>query len=293
MIYSSDTRGVIHISNPSSDTKIMKERRTHNTKIRHEDVAFIKEVKGYYLQYGRHTLQWRKKISPYRILVSEVMLQQTQVSRVLPKFQLWMKHYPTLSALATSNLRDVLILWQGLGYQRRAKALLSIAKEVNVLPKKFDELLLLPGIGKYTASALCAFAYNEFSHPVLETNIRTVLIEFFHKGEESIHDRVLYDDLTRLEKYKEVQTLGARQFYYALMDYGAYLKSQKISHNKKSVHHAVQTHYKGSLRELRAKTLFAITHNDGLPVDERLEEVLKLLLKEEFIKKADKKYFIL
>jgi A/G-specific adenine glycosylase len=256
------------------------------------DKEFIKEVSLYYSTTGRHSLLWRKKITPYRILVSEIMLQQTQVKRVLPKFAIWMEQYPTLGTLRTSDLQSVLILWQGLGYQRRAKALLAIAKEYTTLPKTFDELIHLPGIGRYTASAICAFAYNTFSHPVLETNIRTVLIEYFHQGEESIQDGVLYDDLSRLEKNKEVVEMGARHWYYALMDFGAYLKEQNISHNTKSAHHAVASPYKGSLRALRAETLFAIAHKKTLPKDERVSLVIAALLKERFIEVSKKGYAI-
>ncbi len=247
------------------------------------DKELLKDVISYYEKYGRHGLVWRKKINPYRILVSEVMLQQTQVSRVLPKFEEWMRRFPTLEALHQASLQDVLVLWQGLGYQRRVKALLMIAKEVKRLPRSCEELLKLPGIGPYTASAICAFAYDTFAYPVLETNIRTVLIEYFHLGEDEIHDGVLYDDIDRLVTYKQVRELGARHFYYALMDYGAYLKSQKVSHNKKSVHNNVQSLYKGSFRELRAKVLFAITHKEPLPNDIRQEEVLKKLIQEKYI----------
>lgn len=268
----------------------MSVMKNETTKDVYED--FIDDITHYYEASGRHNLVWRKKITPYKVLVSEIMLQQTQVSRVLPKFEAWIKQYPTLSALAKSNLRDVLILWQGLGYQRRAKALLAIAKETSRLPKPYDELLGLPGIGPYTASAICAFAYDTFTHPVLETNIRTSLIEYFHQGETAVNDGVLYDDLNRLVSYKKVQVMGARHFYYALMDFGAYLKSQKISHNKKSVHHVVQSAYKGSFRELRAKVLFAITHKEILPIDERLEEALTELVKEGFIIKKSVGYSV-
>ena len=257
-----------------------------------EDKSFITEVVKHYRKHGRHDLEWRKKLTPYRVLVSEVMLQQTQVSRVLPKFISWMKQYPSLRALSESNLRDVLLLWQGLGYQRRAKALLSLAKEYTKIPTTFSELLTLPGIGRYTASALCAFAYDTFQHPVLETNIRTALIEYFHQGEMSIHDGALYDDLFRLEKSRAVQKLGARTWYYALMDFGAHLKTSSISHNRKSAHHAIQPPYKGSLRELRAKTLFAITRKKVLPKDKRLAIVLGQLEKENYITKNKSTYML-
>ena len=265
---------------------LRKRKKVENS----EDTLFITIVIDHYHRYGRHDLVWRKKISPYTILVSEIMLQQTQVSRVLPKFILWMKCYPTLKALGTGTLHGVLVLWQGLGYQRRAKALLSIAKEYSILPRSYVDLLGLSGIGTYTASAICAFAYNQFAHPVLETNIRTALIEYFHLNETAVHDGVLYDDLSRIEGSKKVQSLGARQWYYALMDYGAYLKASKISHNRKSAHHMIQSTFKGSLRELRAKTLFAITHNKNLPIDERLETVLFQLEKEGYVTKNKSRY---
>ena len=260
-----------------------KEMREETTSKVTEDKACINEILAYYKVSGRHTLVWRKNITAYRILVSEIMLQQTQVERVIPKFEMWMKRFPTLTKLRESQLEEVLILWQGLGYQRRAKALLTIAKEHTKLPKDFDELLKLSGVGTYTASAISAFAYDRFSHPVLETNIRTVLIEYFHQGELEVHDGMLYDDLARLETYKEVKDSGARVWYYALMDFGAHLKRQKISHNKKSAHYVKQTPYKGSLRELRAKTLFAITHKKDLPQDERITTVLSTLVREEYI----------
>jgi A/G-specific adenine glycosylase len=255
-----------------------------------EYVLFVLQVLEHYRDFGRHDLVWRKKITPYRILVSEIMLQQTQVMRVLPKFETWMEKFPSLKALALSDFKEVLVLWQGLGYQRRVKSLLVIAKENNTLPKSFDELCKLPGIGPYTASAICAFAYDTFSYPVLETNIRTALIDYFHQGEESVHDGVLYDDLTKLEACEEVKVLGARYWYYALMDFGAYLKSKGVSHNKKSAHYVVQSVYKGSHRELRAKTLFAIAHERALPQDRRLEDVLKELCKEGYISKSGSTY---
>lgn len=256
------------------------------------DKNCVEDILEYYKRSGRHSLPWRHKITPYRILVSEIMLQQTQVSRVLPKFEAWMKQYPTLTALKNADLKEVLILWQGLGYQRRAKALLTIAKNNTSLPKKFHDLLLLSGVGTYTASAISAFAYNQFAHPVLETNIRTVLIEYFHQGEEHVHDGRLYDDLSRLEKNKKVEALGAREWYYAIMDYGAHLKTRKISHNSKSTHYKKQTPYKGSLRELRAATLFAVLHKRSLPADDRLPTVLEQLCKEGYLTKKRGQYSV-
>lgn len=263
-----------------------KNKRTEDEEI------FIHDVLIHYRKSGRHDLPWRKNINAYRVLVSEIMLQQTQVSRVLQKYETWMKYYPSISSLAKSSLRNVLLLWQGLGYQRRAKALLAIAQQEKQIPKTFDGLMRLPGIGTYTASAVSAFAYNQFTHPVLETNIRTALIEYFHQGEQQVHDRVLYDDLTRLELHHEVISVGARVWYYALMDFGAYLKCKRISHNTKSVHYIKQSPYKGSFRELRAKVLFAITRREELPVDDRCTLALEVLIREGYIKKQKRNYVL-
>lgn len=257
-----------------------------------KDKYFIKAVLAHYKKFGRHDLSWRKNITPYRVLVSEIMLQQTGVPRVLPKFAMWMKTYPTLSALSKASLTDVLKLWQGLGYQRRAKALLDIAKTTKKLPSDYRGLLALKNIGPYTASAIIAFAYDTFPEYLLETNIRTALIEAFHQGETKVHDGRLYDDLSRLTKNKVVQKAGARTWYFALMDYGAHLKSLKISHNEKSAHYTKQSPYKGSVRQLRAKTLFAIAHKEKLPIDERLNEVLDQLVKEKYIVRKEKGFII-
>jgi A/G-specific adenine glycosylase len=256
------------------------------------DTAFIKRIISHYERFGRHDLVWRKKINSYRILVSEIMLQQTQVARVVPKFIEWMRVYPNLETLGKAQFSAILRLWQGLGYQRRAKALYDIAKATKTLPRDYQGLVGLPGVGPYTASAILAFAYDIFPEYLLETNIRTALIEAFHQGETKIHDGVLYDDLARLTKNKIVQKLGARHFYYALMDYGAYLKSQNISHNEKSATHAKQSPYKGSVRELRAKIVFAVAHDEKLPLDDRTPEVLEKLIAEGYILKKGRKFVI-
>ena len=261
-------------------------------KLTNKDTKFIRMILNFYTKHGRHDLMWRKNITPYRILVSEIMLQQTQVSRVLPKFAIWMKRYPTLTALRKATLQDVLIIWQGLGYQRRAKALFTIAQENNILPKTFEKVIELPGVGNYTASAVLAFGYNEFSNPMIETNIRTALIEEYYKCGENISDSMLQNDLIRLTSSDTVQKVGARVWYYALMDYGAHLKENKISHNTKSKHNVVAIKYKGSSRELRAKILFAIVHKNELPEDDRTQSLVQKLIDEKFITKKGKKFLV-
>lgn len=255
---------------------------------------FIAIIVEYYLAHGRHNLPWRSNSTPYSILVSEIMLQQTQVARVTKKFSSWMLVYPTLEALSNASLKEVLLLWQGLGYQRRAKALLRIAETSTVVPVTFNELRELPGVGEYTASAVSVFSSNLFSHPVLETNIRTVLFHFFFKeSKEKISDKELMDLLFDLEKKKEVVSLGARDWYYALMDYGAYLKEQGFSYNSKSSGYRKQSSFKGSSRELRAKILFAVAHGEKIPNDERSAPILQSLIKEGFIQEQGKGVYVM
>jgi A/G-specific adenine glycosylase len=263
-------------------------KKMKRSEIRHDKKykAFTKDVLGWYTSYGRHDLPWRKSITPYKILVSEIMLQQTQVSRVISKYELWIKMYPTLEKLSHATLKDVLSLWKGLGYQRRAKALLAIAGKVRILPRSHEELKKLPGIGEYTASAIEAFAYNQETY-VLETNIRTALIEAFHKDKKLVDDTLLNEDLKKILPLA-LKEVSVREWYWALMDYGAHLKKKGTSHNAKVKGYTKQTPYEGSLRKLRAEVLFAIAYNEGFPNDERLSSVLSSLKKEGFIRGSTK-----
>ncbi len=146
--------------------------------------CFRKKINNHYDQNGRD-LPWRRTRNPYRILVSEIMLQQTQVERVIEKYAVFIKTFPDFPSLAEAPLHTLLTVWQGLGYNRRALALRACAQKVvaehqGKLPKEPEKLLALPGIGKYTAGAVAAFAFNE---PIvfMDTNIRRVYIhEFFH-----------------------------------------------------------------------------------------------------------------
>ncbi len=186
-----------------------------------KEKVFAKVVRTYYKQHGRHILPWRKTKNPYRIFVSEIMLQQTQVDRVIPKYKAFLKLFPSLVALADASLGEVLRAWQGLGYNRRAKMLHSCAKEImesytGKFPKDQKTLLSLPGIGPYTASAVMAFAYNE---PVvlIETNVRTVFIHHFFSDQTDVTDTEILALVDRTLDRK-----NPREWYYALMDYGSY-----------------------------------------------------------------------
>jgi len=122
--------------------------------------AFRTTVWNHYRRHGRHTLPWRTTTNPYRILVSEVMLQQTQVERVIPYYKTFLRAFPTVQTLAQAPLSRVLTLWQGLGYNRRAKMLHEAAKQVVAqyggrMPHDAEALETLRGVGPYTARAVC------------------------------------------------------------------------------------------------------------------------------------------
>ncbi len=211
--------------------------------------AFRRTVKSYYKKQGRHDLPWRHTTDPYHILVSEVMLQQTQVDRVRPKYELFIKTYPNVQELAKAPLGAVLRLWVGLGYNRRAKYLKQAAEVVvsngGVFPTTSKGLADLPGVGPYTAAAVAAFAYN-LPVVMIETNIRTVFTYHFFKERTAVTDSELCPFiLETLDKKK------SREWYYALMDYGVYLKKTYGSINHQSKHHVVQKPFKGSRREVR------------------------------------------
>lgn len=214
---------------------------------------FQRTVWDFYHTHKRE-LPWRETVDPYAILVSEVMLQQTQVKRVIPKYEEWLITFPSFESVASAALSDVLSLWKGLGYNRRALnfkkcAELIVSTHESRLPKSEKELHALPGIGPYTAGALRAFAWNE---PVVmcETNIRTVFLHHFFKERENVHD----SEITAIIE-KTLDRENPREWYWALMDYGAYLKKEYGNSNKRSKHYTKQSRFKGSRRELRSHIL--------------------------------------
>lgn len=216
--------------------------------------AFQKIVWEHYRKYGRHTLPWRKTTDPYRILVSEVMLQQTQVDRVIPKYKAFIKKFPTVKKLAAAKPHDVLALWSGLGYNRRALYLHRGAQAIvlqykHKFPTDIETLEQLPGIGPYTARAVAAFAYNQPS-TFIETNIRSVYIHHFFPKQKKVNDKLL---MPLIEK--SLPADRAREWYAALMDYGASIKRTVGNTSKQSAHYTKQSKFKGSIREVRGHIL--------------------------------------
>lgn len=238
-------------------------------------------------------MPWREDTRPYYVLVSELMLQQTQVERVIPKFQAFIAAFPNESALAAASLADVLKLWQGLGYNRRAKFLHEAAKKITTLGEFPDDevgLLSLPGVGKNTAGAIRAYAYNQ---PALfiETNVRTVYFHHFFEHGELIDDKQI---MALLEETLDHE--HPREFYWALMDYGSWLKRQGVGRIQQSRHYKKQSPLKGSVREVRGKIIAELSVSDlplqelqgRMPQDDRFETALAGLIGDGLVSQTER-----
>lgn len=246
------------------------------TLTKREVVSFQKTVWGYYKKHGRK-LPWRPPAlklwkdktaqDPYKILVSEIMLQQTQASRVLKKYPLFIKLFPTARALARASFHKVLSAWSGLGYNRRARFLHETAQSIvkkhkGKIPSNPEALKELPGLGLGTVGAIAAFAFNEPS-VFIETNIRAVFIHHFFKYKEKVRDEEIFPLIE--------QTLGrrnSREWYYALMDYGVALKEAHKNPSRKSALYMRQSSFKNSNRRVRGEILKVLVRQKSLPLGE-------------------------
>ena len=236
------------------------------------------------------SLPWRETGDPYAILVSEVMLQQTQVARVLDYYARFLARFPDPAALAAAPLAAVLEHWRGLGYNRRALALQGAAGAVvrehgGLLPADRDALLRLPGVGPATAGALLAFAFAQPS-VFIETNIRRLFLHQFFPAADNVADAALLPLVART-----LDRRRPRRWYYALMDWGAALGRRPGNANRRSAHYSRQTPFAGSRRELRGRVLRLLTEHRCLPLaelqercaDERLAAVVADLTAERFL----------
>lgn len=233
-------------------------------------IEFQHLIKDYYRYHGRE-FPWRQTSDPYHILVSEIMLQQTQTSRVMRKYDEFIATFPDLATLAKASLVEVLSVWQGMGYNRRAVALHKLAQMVlnefnGVLPVSSERLRHLPGIGNYTASAVMAIAYNQ-PEVCIETNIRTVFTYFFFQHVDKLSDQEIIPFVEAT-----IDRENPREWYYALFDYGSMLKTH-VKLNNKNVYYHKQSTFSGSNREIRGKILRVLITHSQIKTHNLIEEV--------------------
>lgn len=280
---------------------------------------FQKIVWTHFKKEGRN-FPWRETTNPYKIWLSEVMLQQTQTSRVVEKYKEFVKAFPKVSDLANAPLSKVLAMWQGLGYSRRAKNMKRAAAVVATTykgkfpldPEKLDEF---PGVGPYTARAIYTFATDN-PEVFIETNIRSVFIHFFFSDTPSSagsrhfplkrgRKNTLISDQEILLKIREMlPKKHFRNWYYALMDYGVYLKKTHArTLNTKSKHYKKQSKFEGSGRQVRSGILKAVVSSEkGVSVAEltkqlpyeisKIKEKIGELLAENFIEERKNRFFV-
>ncbi len=261
---------------------------------------FRQMVLDYYYQHGR-PMSWRDTTDPYKILVSEIMLQQTQVERVLVKYPFFLSAFPDFTSLAQAPLADILTVWQGMGYNRRAISLQKCAQRVmneynGTLPADVDTLATFPGIGRATASSICAFAFNM---PVvfIETNIRRVFIHFFFSDADTVSDTKILP-LVQKALFND----NPRIWYWALMDIGTALKKTIANPNRRSAHYTKQAPFEGSDRRIRGRIIALLLATPHLTIDEivatftegpdRILRIVKALENEGFIRCSKNRYSV-
>ncbi|MEK6812515.1 MAG: Fe-S cluster assembly protein HesB [Nanoarchaeota archaeon] len=220
--------------------------------------AFQRKILAWY-PHHRRNLPWRTTTDPYAILVSEVMLQQTQVERVIPYYQNFLQHYPTIQALARARKKDLLRIWSGLGYNGRVLRLqktahLIVEQHQGIFPRDYEQLLCLPGVGPYTARAVLAFAFNKAA-PVVDTNIRRVLLHAFRFPASTSLRTV---ELLAAQLIPEGKS---RIWHNALMDYGAL---HATARKTKITSLSRQSRFEGSKRQLRGKIIrYLLQHSSS------------------------------
>lgn len=232
---------------------------------------FRQTVYDFYTQ-NRRSFSWREHITPYRVFISEIMLQQTQTYRVEKKFETFIASFPSFELLSQAALHDVLRAWQGLGYNRRALALQKSARVImatygGYIPNDPNLLMELPGIGPATAASIVTFAYNKPT-VFIETNIRSVFLHHFFNRETGIADKELVP-LVRVTLDKQ----KPREWYYALMDYGVMLKQKHGNPSRSSAHHIQQKIFHGSDRHIRGIILRLLTQY-GEYNEQKLYEIM-------------------
>lgn len=268
-------------------------RRYYSRVMEQQITTFRERIWDFYRAHGR-ALPWRESPTSYGVFVSEVMLQQTQVGRVLERWPRWLRRFESFETLAAASVAEVLEEWQGMGYNRRALWLRMAAQRIveefkGELPRNPAVLVTLPGIGPNTAGSIAAFAY-EFPVIFIETNIRRVFLHEFMADREGVSDAELRPFIVAA-----LDREYPREWYYALMDYGADLAKRVPNPNRRSKHYAVQSQFEGSVRQLRGEVLRRLLGGaqtaEGLGIDdERLSAVLAALVAEGFLSVEDDVY---
>jgi A/G-specific adenine glycosylase len=270
---------------------------------------FNKNILKFYTTHKRNLL-WREEINGYYILLSEFMLQQTQVNRVIDYFNRFIKAFPTIESLAAGTFFEVIELWQGLGYNRRAKYLHEAAQEIvasyqGIIPKDYKKLLAIKGIGEYTAQAIVTYTYN-IPLIFIETNIRTVFL-LLHKNtinkkknkKNKIEEKIFATHISHF-----IDKENPRLWYYALMDFGTFLKKKnRDKHIQQAASFTKQSTFKNSFRQLRGKIIkYFIEKKCFIPSkeiiekhnhDNRVLQVLTSLVEDNLVIKKDDFYGII
>lgn len=241
---------------------------------------------------NKREMPWRTSPTPYYVYLSEVMLQQTQVPRVMTKFAEFIQTFPNFESLAHAPLRDVLAAWQGMGYNRRGKFLQDAAKIIvekhkGVLPQDPAVMVTFPGIGKATAASIVSYAYN-LPTVFIETNIRRIFIHHFFADEINIEDKQIFPLVA-----DTVDQDNPREWYYALMDYGSQLPKTVENPNRRSKHYSIQKPLEGSDRQIRGEILRQLLKKDSAQINDltgllardaqRTERILQQMAKEGLI----------
>ena len=239
----------------------------------HDFRKFQGTILRWHRAHGRHHLPWKKTRDPYKIFISECMLQQTQVDRVISYYADFIKKFPTIQHLAISSLTKVLIAWKGLGYNRRA-VYMKRAAEIIVrdyrgkIPKDYKALRALPGIGDYAARAIQTFAWN-MPNVFIETNIRRAFLHKFFPRARNVSDASLLPLIEIMVPKKSI-----REWYWALMDYGALAMKSINNPNRRSAHYARQTRFEGSRRHARSFALACIARDKSATLAQIKKQLL-------------------
>lgn len=273
------------------------------------NVAEFQRVVLDFYRKNRRDFPWRHTRNPWKILVSEVMLQQTQALRVVGFYKKFVQRFPTPRSLALARLKTVLHCWSGLGYNRRALALKHVAEKImrehgGKVPHDAAKLDALPGIGANTAAAILAYGWNE---PVVfvETNIRTVFLHHFFPKKKKMRDEEILGWVAKTLPKKNTTTPSRlksghpsstkegmiREWYSALMDYGAHLKKTTGNPNARSAHYAKQGKFTGSVRQVRGeilrRALTGTVSARDFPAD-----ILTGLVREGFLQKRSRSFIL-